>query len=825
MRRNSIFHQLFLSYGSIFLLLFVTLFSVLYFELSHFLSVRASKELALSATSKQQQLDSTLNQHLINLKSWANLDVMDDFITHDTDFRITRMLESLKRQHNLSGHLYALSNKGELISADHRIEGSPDYNYWLSAMRGEQHLIDKHLSPVSHKLVLALWQPVYASFNKSLVIGYLLMTYPWNELSSLHEASVTKAPLLLFNDSGDIIFKDSVISFPITIKDLNYRKQNDWAGYFNNLIFKNPSLVKKNSNQVTLEGNEYIVVKLQPDKASITSLWQWYTLADKTQLYKPLYQALKTIFIFALISFLFIIAIVFYISRKISKPIQTLTNAAVNIALTLDLSKRVPLEGNNEFYNFAKAFNDMCLKLQNVWEEKNIATKSLELNNQQLEQKIAERTEHLAWQATHDPLTNLPNRTLLSERLSHAISRSKRDQNLLAILFIDLDGFKAVNDNFGHDKGDFLLIELASRLTKAVREPDTIARLGGDEFVLLLQINSLDGLSSPLARIVKTINTPFETESEQLHVSPSIGITIYPDDASDADGLIRHADQAMYDAKQKGRNQVQYFNIETDYQIHSNHKQCKKIKQALADNQFVLHYQPQINLENRLLTGAEALIRWNEPEQGLIYPDKFLPIIENSELIVDVGRWVIKEACQQLQLWSDLGLELKLSINIACRHIQHPDFFNELVDTLEEYPNVQPAYLMLEITESAALENITSAKVTLQKCHDFGVKIALDDFGTGYSSLTYLKQLPISLIKIDKSFVIEMLTNFEDKAIVAGIISLANAFKQSVVAEGIETSEHSKVLKEMKCGFGQGYGISRPIPSNDFLNWIKNYSN
>ncbi len=810
MINSSIFRQLFFSYGSIFFIVLVSLFGISSFELSKYLKASAYEELLLSSTAKRNELEIKLNQSLINLKSWASLVVMNDLLTEDTDLRITRTLENFKRLHHLSGHLYALSSSGKLIASDYRVSSPIDFNVYLSAIQRKQHLIDKHTDPATHKPVIALWQPVYADFGSKLPLGYLVMTYPWQDIESLLNLSAFETYILLFNHANDNILKNKQIPSRLSEK-----------------LLEIPTAVitgkqKTITSEITFDNENYFVLRLENTATTpLTNVWHWVSLADTSRFYAPAQHILNISLIIGSITILLALFVIFITSRKISQPIQILTQTAVEIASTLDLSRRVSIVGNNEIFQLGTAFNDMCFKLEKAWAGKKRITQELQTLNHSLEEKVAERTAHLAWQATHDPLTALPNRALLSERLEQSIARTQRDQYMLAVMFIDLDGFKAINDNYGHETGDLLLIELARRFLSIIREPDTIARLGGDEFVILMQIEKPDNLTGPLERIVNLINQPVITGSSQLKVSPSIGVTIFPDDPSDSDALIRHADQAMYEAKQKGRNQVQFFNTEMDNQIHLELTIRQEIKIALQTDQFVLHYQPQIHLSSNMIFGAEALIRWNHPDKGLVFPDDFLPAIEDNDLMIELGRWVIQHACQQLHNWNNQGLILKLSVNIACCHIQHPDFFNELVLFLAAYPDVKPEQLVLEITESAAIKDFDTAKNILQSCHDYNVRIALDDFGTGFSSLTYLRQLPISFIKIDKSFVIDMLKDPEDMAIVKGTIGLAENFKQLIIAEGIETQEHSDELKIMNCTFGQGYGIAKPLSSDDFMVWIK----
>ncbi len=811
MNQSSLFRQLFLSYGLIFLVVIGFLFGITSFELSKYLKNRAYEEIHFASLAKRNALEAKLNQSLINLKSWASLVVMNDFITNDIDLRITRTLENFKTLHHLQGHLYALSPTGKLIAADIKTPIQINFNLYLPAIKKEQHLIDKHTDPVTHKPIIALWQRVYASFDPKLPIGYLVMTYPWKVITSSLDLPTLNTNILLFDQNNKLLNKGQIA--PQLIEDIL------------KIVFRiSTNVQKKSTPELTFENKSYFVVDLDNSlNFPQTRLWYWVSITDSKQFYAPAQRVLKMSALLAGVIMLFGLFVIFLLSRRISHPIQRLTRTAVDISSTLDLSKRASVTGNNEIFQMGTAFNSMCSNLEKSWKAKKKITQELRSINQLLEQKVLDRTEHLAWQATHDPLTGLPNRALLSERLEQAIVRAQRSQQMLAILFIDLDGFKSINDNYGHASGDYLLVELASRFLSFIREPDTISRLGGDEFVILMHLEKLENLNAPLERCVKLINQPFITETAQLNVSPSIGVTIFPNDPSDSDTLIRHADQAMYQAKQKGRNQVHFFNIQMDNQIHAELAQRKEVNVALQNEQFVLYYQPQVDLQSNTVVGAEALIRWNHPDKGLVFPDDFLPVIENTDLMIDLGRWVIQHACQQLHNWNSQGLILKLSVNIGCCHIQHADFFNELVQFLAAYPDVKPEQLVLEITESAAIHDFDTAKNILQSCHNYNVRIALDDFGTGFSSLTYLRQLPISFIKIDKSFVIDMLHDSDDMVIVKGTIALAKSFKQAIVAEGVETQKHYDALKNMGCTIGQGYGIAKPLSTDKFILWVESH--
>jgi len=801
MNKRSIFWQLFLSYGallSLFLLLIIGFSSL---ELSQYLRQNATDEINLSAELKRASLETELRLAVTNLKSWTNLVIMNDLLTNDADLRITQTLESFVQQYQLPGHLYALTPEGSIIAADQQI--TP---LLTARLFSKQHPLmdDRYPDPVTGEIVLAIHQPIYASFNRSLLLGHLLMTYPYSALRTRLDMSDQHMQFIIFDSNNHLLMGQQTTGI------LPNRLLNN---QLNSLLPFEPGIL---SNQ-----QAFIIQLPASNKTPLTNLWQWWIIADKDRFFQPMYRMLMMLSVAGVMIISLALVIVFLISRRISQPVQVLTKMAVDIAKTLDLSKRVPIQGNNELSQLANAFNNMCIKLEDMWQAKKQVNQQLNEINQSLEKKVAERTEHLAWQATHDPLTSLSNRALLTERLEQALLETQRQANTLAIIFIDLDGFKAVNDTFGHDMGDLLLIEISQRFLSVVREPDTVVRLGGDEFVILMRLSHPDMINPPLERIIELVNLPIETETGILKVSPSIGITFYPDDPSDSDTLVRHADQAMYEAKQQGRNQVRFFNVSMNTLIHSELAQRKEIRTALKDHQLELFYQPQIELNTGLVVGAEALIRWQHPDKGLIFPDQFLPVIENTQLMVDLGRWVIENACQQLSDWNQQGLKLKLSVNISCCHLQHANFYGELIEILANWPTVSPEQLVLEITESAAIEDMEQTRQILQQCHDAKIRTALDDFGTGFSSLTYLRELPVSYLKIDKSFVMDMLSDNNDRVIVKSIIVLAENFNQLIIAEGVETTEHCEALKQMNCTFAQGYGIAKPMPQVNFIHWFK----
>jgi diguanylate cyclase (GGDEF)-like protein/PAS domain S-box-containing protein len=426
--------------------------------------------------------------------------------------------------------------------------------------------------------------------------------------------------------------------------------------------------------------------------------------------------------------------------------------------------------------------------------------------------------EHLAY---YDVLTGLPNRRLLADRFEIALAQTRRANASLAVCYLDLDGFKEVNDRFGHRSGDHLLIEVAERLKGCVRSGDTIARLGGDEFVMvLLGFDRAVDSEHILDRILGSLAAPFSVDGNTVTISASVGVALCPDDAgNDLDSLLRHADHAMYVAKQAGRNRWHVFDVRQDRAVQEHQERRENIVRALNQGEFRLYYQPKVNMRTGVVTGAEALIRWQHPDKGLLSPAEFLPTIQDSELSTAVGNWVIGEALRQVDAWRMAGLLIPVSVNISAQHMQHPQFLVDLGCQLARYPELAAEMIEVEVLESSALDDIARASAVIRECRRLGVTVALDDFGTGYSSLTYLRRLPVSTIKIDQTFVRDMLVDQDDTAIVEGVISLAKAFQRAVIAEGVETMEHGLLLLRMGCELGQGYGIARPMPGDGIPAW------
>ncbi len=440
-----------------------------------------------------------------------------------------------------------------------------------------------------------------------------------------------------------------------------------------------------------------------------------------------------------------------------------------------------------------------------------------------LQKEQQRQLEHIAH---YDALTGMANRVLLSDRMHQAMSQARRREQLVAVAYLDLDGFKQINDQYGHEVGDQLLVSLAAQMHAVLREGDTIARLGGDEFVAVLIDITESTQSVPiLARLLESVAQPITHAGLQLKVSASIGVTFYPqgDEEVDADLLLRQADQAMYQAKLAGRNRYHLFDAEQDRYVRGHHESLERIAQALRAGEFVLYYQPKVNMRTGAVVGSEALIRWQHPEKGLLAPGEFLPVVEEHPLAVELGEWVLNEALNQLERWGEMGLQLPVSVNISARHLQQVDFMQGLRNLLAAHPGVSPRKLELEVLETSALEDLAQVSSLIEACGELGVRFALDDFGTGYSSLTYLKRLQADQLKIDQSFVRNMLDDPEDLAILEGVLGLSSAFRRQALAEGVESVEHGRLLLQLGCELAQGYGIARPMPAKEMPDWVRSW--
>lgn len=425
--------------------------------------------------------------------------------------------------------------------------------------------------------------------------------------------------------------------------------------------------------------------------------------------------------------------------------------------------------------------------------------------------------------AGHDLLTNLPNRTLLSELMPQMLASAKRHHTHIALLFIDLDGFKEINDTYGHEMGDLLLKEVAVRIQGLLRGEDIVARLGGDEFALAISnLNERNEISHLVARLLKIISEPYFIHAEELFVSASIGISFYPQhNEIDADILLRQADQAMYEAKFNGKNQFHCFDETNDQTKRRGNSQLSEITSAIEQNELILHYQPKVNMKTGEVLGAEALVRWNHPEKGILYPDSFLPLIENFPSIYLLDKWVLKRVFEQITFFKrrQFGDGMRFNINLSAYTFKQKELTKYIETLLHDYPDVSPSQIEFEILETSALHDIQEIQEVITFLHTLGITVALDDFGTGYASMAYLKKLNVDYLKIDRSFVMDILTDSGDLRILEATIGLAEAFQSSVVAEGVESEAHSEVLIQFGCYLAQGYAIARAMEADALIEW------
>ncbi|KPQ25214.1 MAG: EAL domain [Halomonas sp. HL-48] len=430
---------------------------------------------------------------------------------------------------------------------------------------------------------------------------------------------------------------------------------------------------------------------------------------------------------------------------------------------------------------------------------------------------IPAHARHLNREVYFDALTGLPNLQLLTQLIQESIQHAESKQMPLAVCSLDIDFFKSINDRLGSSVGDTLLSTFGQRISHLLFGDDVLARVGGDEFVLLLHHGVEEAF---FENLLASIRRPLFVDGHTVQFTASLGVTFYPNDPAQGDGLLRHANQAMYRAKQRGRDTFHVFDPNHDRQLQVRHEKRQRFVDALANDELRLYYQPQVDMRTGQVVGVEALIRWQHPERGLMAPGQFLPIIEATPLEVDLGEWVLEQAMRQLVAWQSAGIMLPINVNISPSHLLLGNFSQRLGELLARYPQVPPGLLKLEVLESAAMHDIQAALTTMAKCQALGVNFAIDDFGTGFSSLTHLRQLPVNLIKIDQSFVRDMLRDPDDMAIVESVIYMANRFQRPMLAEGVETLAHAKALIERGCELAQGYGIARPMPAEELPKWL-----
>ncbi len=536
-------------------------------------------------------------------------------------------------------------------------------------------------------------------------------------------------------------------------------------------------------------------------------------------------QAHRAAFITATIATLCIIAAWLYslrVSAAVVAPLRALQRGASQVGAGR-YETRVDVQGRDEIGRLAETFNDMAAALAAsragfVAQAEEMSQLNARLLEEARKQKLAaERIEYLAY---NDELTALPNRSMFSRLLAHEILQAQRYRRQFAVFFIDLDRFKQINDTLGHGTGDALLKQVASRLMGCLRASDTVARLGGDEFVVLLPElevgRPVDSVENVARKMLAAISKPLLIAGQELRITASIGISTFPEHGADEKSLMKNADVAMYQAKEGGKNNFHFYSEQLDINSFERLAMESSLRRAIERNELEVYYQPKKNLQTGAVSGMEALIRWNHPDLGMVSPVQFIPVAEETGLIVPIGRWVLRNACQQVVQWTQEGLpDLKLAVNLSPRQFQDEDLLQDVTEILEE-TGMDPHYLELEITESTIMRDAARARSSLDALRARGISIAIDDFGTGYSSLSTLKQFPIDTLKIDRSFVRDIATDPEDRGITEAIIAMGKTLKLHLVAEGVETLEQAAFLRERACDDFQGYLFSQPVPAAQF---------
>jgi len=531
----------------------------------------------------------------------------------------------------------------------------------------------------------------------------------------------------------------------------------------------------------------------------------------------------QTYVIYSLVVLLILSFIIYLVAQKMQKSISnrivTLEQISRRISHSNNYSIRVPNYGEDEIGSLARSFNLMLETIENNQHERDRAHEALHINRRRLESAVKD----LQYLANYDSLTQLPNRALCMDRIKIAVKAASRENIMMAVMFLDLDHFKDVNDSLGHAIGDQLLKYTSQRLQEHIREDDTLARLGGDEFVIILnRIKKTENVIDVVEKIVSSFEKPFELSGFQVSTTVSIGVCLYPNDGMDVDSLMKAADAAMYKAKDAGRNTFEFYESHLNQLANRRHQLANELRNAIKNDELHLVFQPQLNLPNNKIIGAEALLRWQHPILGNISPAEFIPVAENSGMIKEIGDWVLDQACMMLAKCLQEQIIIRIAINLSALQFKQADLASSIGDTLKAY-RIPPHLLEVEITESMVMRDVNKAVAILEEIKSMNIRIAIDDFGTGYSSLSYLRRFPLDALKIDQSFVDELVVDKDDTAITLAIISMAKSLRLEVIAEGVETKQQFDFLAKNHCDDVQGYFFSKPLKEERFIAFLKEH--
>ncbi|TQV74675.1 EAL domain-containing protein [Aliikangiella marina] len=536
------------------------------------------------------------------------------------------------------------------------------------------------------------------------------------------------------------------------------------------------------------------------------------------------YIAIQNFSMMSLVIALVLVGMVYLIALRlqkvISEPLIELDAISRKVSDSSNYAIRVPYYGEDEIGSLARSFNQMLETVEVNQKERDTANEALKLNKKRLERAVKD----LQYLANYDSLTQLPNRALCMDRIKYALKRASRNNNMVALLFLDLDHFKDVNDSLGHAVGDQLLKATSQRLLEKIRSEDTLARLGGDEFVIILnELHDTDDVINIVDKIVGSFEAPFQLSNYEVNSTVSVGVCMFPQDGADVDSLMKAADAAMYKAKEVGRNTYEFYEAELNQIAIRRHQLANEMRQAIKNEELSLVFQPQLNIQENKVIGAEVLLRWHHPILGHISPGEFIPIAENTGLIREIGSWVLDNACKKIAECREIGHEIRLAVNLSALQFRQSNLPESIAATLEKY-RIPPKLLEVEITESMLMRDVSQAIDILERLKEMQIRIAIDDFGTGYSSLSYLRRLPLDALKIDRSFIDEVVVDADDTAITLAIISMAKSLRLEVIAEGVETEQQQEFLIDNNCDDIQGYYFSRPLAFEDFKAFLEKRS-
>jgi len=762
--------------SALYLITYASVSAIVLSDLSAYQLAAERKRLALVASAKLNVVKREFVHQALNDRAWARLDVMNDLITDDVDKRVARTLRQMKREYKLPGEIYAFNAAGALVASSTRrssLQQTIPRN-WIPAPQTDFLFIDKSPDPYDGGMTVAFSEVVHTAYAPRQVSGYLVVTYPWRVVRSL--LHLKTGDLILLNQRGSVLYNGTGSPLPLV----------------------SLARLRARAPVYSIENKTYLASYAAPSVSAFPLHWQVVAINSANAMKGPLRAAWKQIMLWAFLLGAPMGVLIVWLAYRFTKPLTDITAAVADISRSSNLSRRVAVTSRGELGVFQEAFNNMVSRLQQVLLEKTREAEALEVL------------------AMTDSLTQLPNRMLFVNHLEQALPRAYWRNRSVAVLFLDLDRFKFVNDTLGHDTGDRLLRATATRLLACVRETDTVARLGGDEFAILLdEVASPDDVAPIARKILEALVPPLMIGNDELLITGSLGISLYPLDGADVQSLMKNADRAMYQAKQHGGNTYQFYQADMNAHSRRRFNMESDLRHALERQEFILHYQPQVDLISGGVVGLEALIRWERPGVGLVSPMEFVPLLEETGLIVPVGEWVLRAACEQHHAWCAAGLPvLRMAVNLSGRQFYGADLIGTVQRILRD-TSMDPMCLELELTESIIMKKADPAVEVLRALSAIGVRCAIDDFGTGYSSLSYLKRFPVTILKIDQSFVRNIPDDSDDAAIVSAIITMAHALDIETIAEGVETHDQMVFLQGRGCQLAQGYYFSPPRPSKE----------